>query len=84
MIPLRRKSSGLGYLLVLLGAAMFAFGWLGFSIVAFAILIGGAVAFVVGLFLLRPTGWTLFWLVLAVGFVTFPVWFFLLVAALID
>ncbi len=50
---------------------MFAFGWLGFSIVALAILIGGAVAFVVGLFLLRPTGWTLTWL-------------FLLVAALTD
>ena len=62
-----------GFVLILVGAAACAFGWLGFSLVAFLLLVCGAVTVFVGLALLRPTGRTLFAVLVTIAFVTMPV-----------
>ncbi len=70
-----------GFVLILVGAAAFAFGWMGFSIVALALLICGGVALLVGFVLLRPSGRTLFAVVVTIAFVTLPVWLWLLLVS---
>ncbi|MXX47187.1 MAG: hypothetical protein F4088_07005 [Chloroflexi bacterium] len=77
-----KRWNDIGIVLILLGAAAIAVSWLGFSIASLAILVVGAVAFVAGLILLRPTARTLLWLFVMIGFVTLPVWLMFLVGAL--
>ena len=80
----RRRRGDLGFWLVVVGAAAFAFGMRGFSIIPFIMLVGGVASMLIGLVLARPTGRTLVLLIAIIAFVTLPVWLFLLVAALID
>ena len=79
--PVKTRRREIGFVLILVGAAAFAFGWLGFSIVAFALLICGGLALLVGFVLLRPTGRTLFAVVVTIAFVTLPVWLWLLLVS---
>ena len=71
----------LGFVLTLVGAAAFAFGWLGFSLVALLLLVSGGLALLVGFALLRPTGRTLVAVLLTLAFVTMPVWLWLIVVS---
>ena len=70
-----------GFVLILVGAAAFAFGWLGFSLVAFLLIACGGLALLVGLALLRPTGRTLVAVMVTIAFVTMPVWLWLIVVS---
>lgn len=78
------RCRSVGLFLTLLGSAAMAFGLMGFSVVALAILLAGAVTFVFGLYLFRPTGRMLLWLFVAICFVTLSVWLLVLFGSLVD
>ncbi len=84
MRRLAQRRREFGFVLVLIGVAAAAFGWLGFSIVALVMIIIGAVAALAGLIMLRPTGRTLAWLLVSIAFVTMPVWLIFLVGAIVS
>ena len=79
--PTTSRRREIGFVLILVGAAAFAVGWLGFSLVALLLLVCGGLALLAGLALLRPTGRTLLAVVAAIAFVTMPIWLWVLVVS---